>query len=87
MNTMRVLDEDPIPLASLRAQISNPPKYRRLHRWVWFGLLIKAGPRRGERVTLDHCFQGGTLVTSLKAYRRFLKAVNGKRQKRKPNHA
>lgn len=81
MRTFAILTEDPIALGDLRKHVKRPPTYSVLWKWCRRGIQVKAGPHCGQRVTLDYYSMGGTPVTSVEAYYRFLRAVNGEEKK------
>jgi len=87
MRTLQVLLENPVPLSELRRYVASAPGYQTLRTWARRGVKIKAGPRSGERFTLDYYHQGGTLMTSVEAYFRFLEAINSESRPRKDDHA
>lgn len=81
MRTFDILLENPVPLSELRRHIADIPTYRTLYEWCRTGVQVKAGPRKGTLVTMDFYHRGGEIVTSVEAYFRFQRAVNGDDQK------
>ncbi len=51
-----------------------------LRDWRNKGLEIKRGPKFGQRVTLDWAWLGGRPVTSLQAFARFQRQLNGEEE-------
>ena len=77
MRTFSVLLENPVPLSDLRRHIADLPTYDTMYKWCKRGVHVRAGPRKGTLVTMDHYNRGGEVVTSVEAYFRFQRAVNG----------
>jgi hypothetical protein len=73
MQTTRVLDET-IVHCSEGGKLTGRPCQDSLYNWRKKGV-----KRRGDRkiVTLEWCYLGGEPVTSVEAYERFQKRING----------
>lgn len=72
MRTMRVCRETTIYLSD-KNKLPHKVTLRTLRNWITRGLISDTG----ERVTLEYAKIGGALATSLEAYERFLKRLNG----------
>lgn len=78
MQTIDVLYETVVPLKQ-PSRLGKDISCDQLDHWARKGLM----PRRNgkiisrERVTLDFCYRGSQKFTSVEAYQRFLKKING----------
>jgi len=58
------------------AQVGNRgPSANTLVRWFKSGAKDRQNPE-GPKITLEHCYLGGRLYTSVEAFRRWLKRTN-----------
>ena len=73
MQTTKVLEETVIR-QSERHRLPGNPSVQRLTAWRLRGVKCRA---TGVRHTLEWCYVGGEPVTSLEAYERFNRRVNG----------
>ena len=73
MQTVAILDETMVRFDQGPTDLPGAPSRWKLRRWASKGLRTPSG----ERVTLEWCYDGGKPVTSMEAWMRFQKAVNG----------
>ena len=67
-----------VPFADGRRLLPRAPSKAKLDRWRRKGLVIRTGPKKGQRVRLEAIRVGGEPCTSAQAFRRFLDALAGR---------
>lgn len=75
--TLAVLDET-VVYFSKPAKLPGRPAKSTLVNWKTRGVLAKRGPRSpGPLIYLEWAYIGGAVVTSMEAYERFQRGING----------
>lgn len=73
MKTLAVLSETIVLFADAR-KLKGKPHWWDLRNWARYGLVSKF---TGEKITLEWAVYGGKRCTSVEAFDRFLKKLNG----------